>query len=306
MQIEVLRAIQSISSPILDKMFIYITMMGEEYFLIAVTVIVFWCVNKKLGYKLGFVVLTSSVINYVAKDVFHALLAAGRFGEDAKNFFNINRPIGQPEIRSLRTETATGWPFPSGHTQGTTAFWITFMLHLRKKWIYAAGTVCIILVGFSRLYLGVHWPSDVIGGLIIGGLWALFACWVFDKALEKSKKSILLFIIVPVISGMVFYFDSSYCQLAGTLTGFFAGYVVEDKYIKFTEKAKLWQQILKFVFGFIVLLLIRIIVKKLLPVSPVSDFIRYLLIGLWITAGAPEVFTRLLPGEPINKKMHEC
>lgn len=294
MQVEILKVIQKMSNSFLDKVFIRATMMGEEYFLIFVTVMIFWCINKKVGYKLGFVVLTSSILNSVIKDVFHALLVDGKLGDKAKAFFHINRPIGEPGIRSLRVKTATGWSFPSGHTQETVSLWGTLMLTLRKRWVYSLGTVYILLVGFSRLYLGVHWPSDVVGGLIIGVLWTLLACWVFDKSYENHNKALLLCAIVPMLFGMLYWKESSYYKLCGMLCGFYIGYNIEDKFINFNVNASFWDQIIKLLSGIAVIFLIKIVVKLILPVSIISNFIRYFIIGLWVTAGAPFTFKRFI------------
>ncbi|MFW6208350.1 MAG: phosphatase PAP2 family protein [Spirochaetota bacterium] len=106
------------------------------------------CGNKRLGYRVGFAFLASAVVNPLLK-----------------NSFRIERPIGVEGIESQRLHTATGYAFPSGHTQGATAFWTGMMTYVRRRWMYLLGTALIFLVALSRMYLGVHWPSDVIGGV---------------------------------------------------------------------------------------------------------------------------------------------
>ena len=145
-------------------------MTGEETFYILVASIIFWCVNKKFGYKLGFALLTSTIVNNALKDI-----------------VNSPRPIGISGIRSLRIETATGQSFPSGHTQGSTTFWVSCIIQIKKKWIYIVGILVIILVGFSRMYLGVHYPIDVIGGIVIGIIWIFLSNYIFDYA-QRTRK----------------------------------------------------------------------------------------------------------------------
>jgi membrane-associated phospholipid phosphatase len=103
-----------------------------------------------------------------------------------KNIFRVGRPIGVEGIASLRLHTAGGYAFPSGHTQGAASFWTALMISVKKKGIYGFGSAAIVLVAFSRMYLGVHWPTDVIGGIAAGVLWVLLVNKVFDWALSRG------------------------------------------------------------------------------------------------------------------------
>ena len=277
MQIEIIKHIQTIISPFWDIFFQIVTMTGEEQFYILAAAIIFWCVNKKFGYKLGFALLTSTIINTALKDA-----------------INSARPIGTPGISSLRIETATGQSFPSGHTQGATTFWISCIVQIRKGWIYIVGTLIILLVGFSRLYLGVHWPIDVIGGVVIGVIWVFISNYIFEYA-EKTKKTwILMIIIVTMLIGMIFFKERTYYTISGTVFAFFIGYILESKYVQYEVRNTIVKQIIKLVFGLTVLIILKSTLKNILPISLFADFFRYFLIGLWITLGAPCIFKRFI------------
>jgi membrane-associated phospholipid phosphatase len=97
---EVIKFVQSFSNPFLDRLFQYITMMGEEYFFVIALTLIYWCIDKRFGYKIGFAILGSTALNSGIKEI-----------------FKVPRPIGEDGIRSLRTETAGGYSFPSGHTR---------------------------------------------------------------------------------------------------------------------------------------------------------------------------------------------
>ena len=118
-ELNIIRSIQSIASPFLDGLFQLITMFGEEAILIPLIAVIYWTFNKKMGEYIAYSSLTSVLINGAVKDVFKA-----------------KRPIGEPGIRSLRVETATGYSFPSGHTQTATTFWTSLMIIFRQKWMY--------------------------------------------------------------------------------------------------------------------------------------------------------------------------
>ena len=277
MQAEIIKFIQSMTSPLWDTFFQLVTMTGEEHFYILVAAIIFWCVNKRFGYKLGFALLTSTIVNTTLKDV-----------------MDVSRPIGTPGIRSLRVETATGQAFPSGHTQGAATLWISAIIQVRKRWVYIIGILAIVLVGCSRLYLGVHWPIDIIGGIVIGTVWVFISNYIFEYAEATKTPWILLLIVLPMLIGMIYIRNKTYYTISGTVCAFFIGYIFESKYIEYDVRNTMIKQIIKLVFGLGVLMILKGSLKEILPVNIFSDFFRYFVIGLWITVGAPSMFKRFI------------
>ncbi|HEY8892181.1 MAG TPA: phosphatase PAP2 family protein [Clostridium sp.] len=277
MQIEIIKFIQSITSPFADMVFQLITMTGEETFYIVVASTIFWCVNKKFGYKLGFALLTGTIVNTALKDI-----------------VNSARPIGISGIRSLRLETATGQSFPSGHTQGSTIFWISFINQIRKRWIYVIGILVISLVGFSRMYLGVHYPIDIVGGIVIGIIWTFISNFIFEYSEANGNPWIFMIIIMPMLIGLIFLRQKTYYSISGTVLGFYIGYILETKYVLYDVNSTRLKQVIKLVLGLGVLLTLKGGLKVILPISIFSDFFRYFIVGLWITVGAPYIFKRFI------------
>lgn len=277
MQIEIIKSIQSMVSPFWDVFFQIVTMTGEEYFYILAAAIIFWCINKKFGYKLGFALLTSTIINIAFKDI-----------------FNTSRPIGVPGIRSLRIETATGPSFPSGHTQGSATFWISCIIQVRKRWIYIVGILAIILMGYSRLYLGLHYPIDVFGGIVIAIIWTFISNYIFEYTQETKRIWILFAIILPFLIGMIYFREKSYYTIVGTVLGFYIGYILESKYVQYDVRNTRVKQLIKLVFGIGILIIFKSTLKLILPVNIFSDFLRYFIVGLWITVGAPFLFEKFI------------
>ncbi len=282
LQVELIKAIQQIRSPFLDIVFQAITMTAEELFFIVLAAWFLWCGNKQLGYRVGFAFLASAVVNPLLK-----------------NSFRIERPVGVEGIESQRLHTATGFAFPSGHTQGATAFWTGMMTYVRRRWMYLLGTALIVLVAFSRMYLGVHWPSDVIGGVAAGVLSVLLINRVFDFAARRRNKLLLLLIVLPLGLGLFLFKDENYVKPFGSLLGFWLGYVLEDRYIHFEVKSAWWLQVVKLVAGLVLLLGIRVGLKSLFGLwfpenFMAADLIRYFVIGLWLTAGAPYLFNNCI------------
>ena len=283
----IIRFLQSFASPFWDGFFEAVTMLGEEYFYIFMLALVFWCVDKRYGYKLSFALLLSGVINGVVKSVVRA-----------------PRPIGTEGIRSLRVETATGSSFPSGHTQNATTFFGSLMKKLRRTWLYLAGSALILLVAVSRLYLGVHWPLDVLGGMALGVACLMIADFAFER-FERLRWGRLpwlnLTLLVPTMIAAYAWRDATdHVKVAGTLCGFLMGFSFETAFVRFGVKAPFWKHAVKFTLGIVVALALKEGLKHIFPQGAASDFLRYVVVGMWITVGAPLSFIalRLAPRLP--------
>ena len=167
---DILLFFQSIRSDILTAIFTTFTICTEQVAVVLIAAIMYWCIDKKCGQRLLFAVTGSITIN-----------------SGLKNFFKAPRPIGSKNLESLRTETATGYSFPSGHTQTATTVWVALIEYFRKWWITLLGIIMILGAGISRLYLGVHWPEDVFIGWILGIFVSIIFIKLFDYV-DQNKR----------------------------------------------------------------------------------------------------------------------
>ena len=167
----VLYALESIRTPALDKIMSVITLLGGELFFMVIAVTVFWCVSKREGYYLMIVGFFGTVINQFLK-----ILCC------------VPRPwIKDPDftiVESARAE-ATGYSFPSGHTQNAVATYGGIARYTRRGWLRAVLVVLTVLIAFSRMYLGVHTPLDVGVSFLIAAVLVLAyaGCCVAANAL---------------------------------------------------------------------------------------------------------------------------
>lgn len=307
-QLSILQFFQSIRSPLLSGLFLIFTISTELPVIILFTAIVYWCINKKYGQRILFALVGNIAIN-----------------TGIKEFVKAPRPIGTPGLESLRTSTATGYSFPSGHTQIGTTFWVSLMSVFKRNWLYVIGTMMILGIGISRLYLAVHWPIDVLCGWIFGILFTLILLKIFDRVDDTKEYYLLLFLLIP-FAIIVFLLNSvEYVKMFGLLTGFVLGYIVEDQFIqfktgdeyrrkinfgskarRFENKNKLTINIYRFIIGIITLGLVYVGMKYLaefLIVSEVMantqrlsimlDYIRYTVVVFYAVAGAPALFKML-------------
>jgi membrane-associated phospholipid phosphatase len=271
-ELTILHFIQKFSTPFLDKFFIFVTLLGEETFYILIFAWLYWCYSKKFGTLFILTFLFGNCINAGLKDL-----------------FQMERPIGLDSIRTLREETATGYSFPSGHTQGACTFFYFLIHHLKKTYITVIGWILIILVGLSRLYLGVHWPKDVIVGILLALIIVHFGTNFFKEiTLAKLLPLLAIFSVL-----MLCFTSKDYITGVAIFSGGIIGIYFERKYIGYSIHSSLKQNILKFIIGIAVLLLIKEGIKFLLPTNNIINYLRYFLVGLWFSFGSLFVFKKL-------------
>jgi hypothetical protein len=168
----------------------------------------------------------------------------------------------------------------------------------RKKWLVIAGTILVVLMAASRMYLGAHTLLDVGVGAVAGIAWVFAANAIFGYAGRTNRHALLLLMLVPMAVCMIFIHDNDYYKIAGTFTSFIIGYMLDVRYIHYEAKSKPAFQVLKFVLGMAVLLAIKAVGKELMGDSLAADYIRYLIIGFWITVAAPLLFSKLFGAKP--------
>jgi membrane-associated phospholipid phosphatase len=280
-QLEIIRYIQQFMNPILDQFFILVTQLGEETLAIVLMAILYFGYKKQVGKKIMFFLLTSLTLN-----------------NSLKFLLRLPRPIGEAGIISLRAETATGFSFPSGHSQMAGTLYPSLVNLIKKQWYTILSIVIVILVAISRVYLGVHYPIDAIVGAFLG-----VAVVVGGEVLFKFYKNetyifgITAFVFLPF--AIIFLFDgdaqnaADFFKVYGLFIGVFTALEYEKKFINFKD-SKVWKNRIIRVIGAIVIILgIKEGVKLITPDMFVFDFIRYFLMAFVGVGLYPHLFKRL-------------
>lgn len=272
----VVQWIQSFRNPILDQFFLTINFLGDEEFYLLFFPLIFWCFSKPIGYRLAFLFLFSEWSNQLLKNVFAA-----------PRPYQVNDKLYAP----VKTG---GYGIPSGHTQGTVVTWGNLATQLKSSLWWVLAVAIPLCVGIGRMYLGDHFPQDVIAGAIIGimlvAAYAVLqpraATWLNARASFTLKLT--LAVIVPLALAAIFL--STAAVGLGALLGFAIGLVLEEEYVRFDPRGVWWKQIVKLAIGLAVALGLRLALKPILPAGDVFTFVRYTVIGLWMALGAPWVF----------------
>jgi membrane-associated phospholipid phosphatase len=126
--------------------------LGQEEFVMLLLPAIYWCWDSVLGFRLGAILMLSNGLNAILKLAFHT-----------------PRPYWiNTEVKAYSTETSFG--LPSGHSQNAVAMWGRLGVAVKRKWVTWVMVLVVFLIGISRLYLGVHFLSDVLTGWLVGGL----------------------------------------------------------------------------------------------------------------------------------------
>ena len=281
--LDVIRFVQQIQHPAVDVFFEGVTFLGNEPFFLVFLPTVFWCINFDVGARLGVTVLLSTYLNVSLKDLFmHP------------------RPFEiDPSVQRYDTY---GFGLPSGHAQTAVVMWGVLAAEIRRRWAWVIAIVLMVLIGFSRIYLGVHFPTDVLLGWIVGVLVLGLYVWR-EREIESwlARRSIAAQLAlaagVPLVLVLLHASENTVISM-GVLLGLGIGGVLAVHFVPFTAEGPLWQRVLRFVVGVIGLLALYVGLKAVFPAEgeryyALLRFVRYAITGFWGALGAPWVFKLL-------------
>ena len=271
-------------SPALDLPFKAITYLGDETFYLLFMPLVYWCFDRRRGARLFILLLLSAYVNAIAK-----LLA------DQPRPFSYDK-----RVRAI--VPAGGGGLPSGHTQNAVVVWGYLAARSRRTaWWLAAGFL-MIAIPVSRLYLGVHFPTDLIGGYLLGAAILILFLRLAPRLETWLAQQVCGVQILIALAGSVFLMlfnfggDPAVLSAASVLMGVCAGFAIERRYVRFSCRGNWWKKILRYMLGVAVLFALWGGLKiALAGLEPASLFrvVRYALVGLWGGMGAPWVFVRM-------------
>lgn len=285
---------------VLDGFFELVTKLGEASIVTLLVAAMYWCVDKREGIFLMLTFYYNRVINA---------------------FVKITACVYRPWILDARVTPvegaiadATGYSFPSGHSANAASFFGGLTLKKgRNIIIKVILIVVVLLIGFSRNYLGVHTPQDVIVSLVLAAV-LLFAFkylldWV-DKnpnkdwiVLVSGAALCVILIIYAALKGYPVDYDAAGNVIvdpnkmsvdafknAGMGLGFIIGWFLERRFIKFSVEGKWYIRVIRYAVCIGVYFLLKEFAAPLIPQlisGGVGKAIEQFIVILYITAGAP-------------------
>ena len=276
-------------SPALDLPFRAFTFLGEEDFFIVLLPLLYWCLDRRAGARLSVLFLFSFYLSAWAK-----VLAFQP------------RPF-QVDARVQQLTTYSGGGFPSAHTQTAVVVWGYLAAQYRRRWLWALAAALMILIPLSRLYLGVHFPVDVLGGYLIGAAVLALYLWLAPRVEQRLVRlslawQLLAAVLVPVALMVLLPTGEEIgVTSAAMLLGMATGMACERRWIGFEAGGTRQKQLGRLAVGVLIVLVLRFGLKAAFEgISATSAeaeltfrFVRYTVIGLWVALGAPWLFVRL-------------
>jgi len=303
----------------------FFSFLGSEQFFLLIAPAIYWCINTQIGLRLGIYLALTAGVNSILKLIFHG-----------------PRPYWyNPRVLALASESSFG--IPSGHSQSAVVVWGSLAASIGKRWLGLLAGVLTILIGLSRIYLGVHFPQDVLVGWLIGLLllWILIKIeppvlsWLRQKNLAGQISAALFASLLIILTAWLahqalgdwtvptewienaaraFPDDepinplalSSIVSNSAIFFGLAAGGMWIDSRGGFRVQGSGWQLVLRYLVGLLGVLLFWFGLGELLPDGEggfplLLRYLRYALVGFWVSGMAPVTFIRLHLAESIHK-----
>lgn len=274
-RMELIYALQEVASPALDRLMMLVTNVGSEQVYVALLVVAYVVVDARLGRALAIIFMSSMYLNALLKIVF-----------STQRPFEIDPTVARSPAA---VDTAPGHGFPSGHAQGAMTFWGGAAVFVRRRWFTLLAALLVAAVGVSRLYLGVHMPIDVVGGMTIGLLVVAVGIMFQRSGVRPSRPLIIVLgLLGPVVLQLLVPAENS-----GVLLGGLAAFMVGPELLRHETKGPLPGRM---ILGAIAIALVfgalmgsSVLLSEDVKRSAIGEYVRYLFIGLVGTVVAPYI-----------------
>ena len=265
-RMETIHALQNFASPTLDLIAQSISDLGSERGYIVLLLAIYLGYDAAIGRRIGVYLLLAFTINFHIKEL-----------------FGTQRPFLVDEDVMRSSEENLGPSFPSGHAQASTVFWGYLATRVRRFWFWVVAVVLIALIALTRVYLGVHYPLDVVGGVLIGA-----ALVVGARALDRAVRGVelapwLVFglgLSVPLLVNVVLPPPG---DESGLLMGALAAFLTAPVLYRHKAPREAWRKVLLVAIGIVIAFVILSLTSVAMPEDAkrhaLWGFLRYLMLG---------------------------
>ena len=234
----------------------YLSMFGEELILILILGFLYWSYDKRMGKRVGLSVLVALVWNPMIKNI--ALRRRPYFDNEGIEILRVVEP--DADIYDI---SAQGYSFPSGHSSNAASLYGSVAACAKKKWLTVLAIVLPLLVGFSRVVVGAHYPTDVLAGWALGALVVLLVSFLQKRI--SSTPLLYGILLVTAIPGFFYCRSADYFTGVGLLLGFMGGTLLEERFVRFESTRNPVRSILRVLGGIAVYFVLNTALKAPFP-----------------------------------------
>ncbi|MDL2206326.1 phosphatase PAP2 family protein [Eubacteriales bacterium OttesenSCG-928-N13] len=292
MDIEILLWFAQLRNAFCDNLFLILTQFGDQTILVVLVCLMYWCLDKRVAQHMMFSFFLGGMINQLLKITFC---------------------IPRPWIRDARlipvegaVHAATGYSFPSGHTASATAVYGSLAMNTKSFGVRMGSIALVLLVGVSRMYLGVHTPQDVITSWVIGVM-LLFVLRKLMALLDRHPTWDRAALIIGLAFGVALILYAQFKSYpigadgmikdsyttAGLSIGLFIGWFWERRSIQFDTNAKPVMQIVKLLVGVAIVAGIKAIPSEGIIDWRIVTTLKHAVIALFVVAIWPMLFAKV-------------
>ena len=228
------------------NVFYFFTGLGEATTIVLIIGVIYWAYDKKIGFHIALNLICAQIINSMIKNIF---LRIRPYGAN-ESIDCLKAAESDYDIYDMDKQ---GYSFPSGHSANISSLVSTIYLQIKNKKFLIVGLFLVVLVCISRIALGVHYPTDVLAGALVGLLSTLLLNMLKDRL---SKKTLYILLCLFSSIGIIFCSSNDYYSTLGLLYGFVLANLYEEKYVKFKMTRNIFKAILRGLFGGIIFLII--------------------------------------------------
>ena len=306
----VLVNVEEMRNGLMDTVFLIITNIGNSMTYFIILTFLYWCVRKPVGQGFAYTFLLTGILNTWIKDIW----CIPRPDDPA--LMSVLEQAGITlRLNPLMHVHNTSPSFVSGHTQMAVVLWGYMAFHYKKIWFWVMAVMSMALIGFSRMYVGVHFPQDVIGGLLVGVfyliLWLLAEPYLRVRLISLSLICrYALAVLIPLIILMVHPVGRTATPV-GLVIGLGVGFLLEGQHLDFSAGGKWRRRVLRGALGLVVLFALFLSLRALsgpivIKMSPAMKIVWHVILsalfGFVVALVAPWLFTVTRLAQRENKR----
>lgn len=281
-EVDFITAVQDWAGPVLTHIMKGVSILGEETVLVLFVGLLYWCINKSLGRKLAL----GMIFSLLGGEMIKGAVMRRRPYFDHPEISCLRAPSGKGDVMDIAVQ---GYSFPSMHASNSIAMFGTLAWGVRRRWLKFILLIMPLLIGFSRPFLGVHYPTDVLVGWVLGAVVLFLAL----KITSMTENYFGIFIAVAILAfpGWFFCHSDGFGVIYGMSAGMLLGFAFEARFVNFSNTGNILRCILRLICGMAVFFGLGAALKGIMPYDRIWRCIRYFLTSFISMGVYPMLFS---------------